>query len=209
MAAKKSQDETKKSRTPAWLIIITLVLALATVVTIFYGGYYFCPSLPVPASMDFTSKLIYTVRCIFPPLMVLQVAIMLVGKGRGTSKAINPLAGQDNLIQLQKNFLSNTLEQFVVFMVCTLVLITFLNTPEEMRLVPLYTTAFVIGRILFRIGYGISWKYRGVGMHINFQSTWFITGLIIYFMFTRGFMFGLNTTTVPSGTNPGDGKTEL
>ena len=205
----KTQDETKKPRTPAWLIIITLVLALATVVTIFYGGYYFCPSLPVPASMDFTSKLIYTVRCIFPPLMVLQVAIMLVGKGRRFSKAINPLAGQDDLIQLQKNFLSNTLEQFVVFMVSTLVLITFLNTPEEMRLVPLYTTAFIMGRILFRIGYGISWKYRGVGMHINFQSAWFITGLIVYFMFTRGFMFGLDTTTVPSGTNSSGGKNEL
>ena len=206
----KSQDGMKKPRTPAWLIIITLVPALATVVTIFYGGYYFCPSLPVPASMDFTSKLIYTVRCIFPPLMVLQVAIMLVGKGRlRFSKAANPLAGQDDLIQLQKNFLSNTLEQFVVFMVSTLVLITFLNTPEEMRLVPLYTTAFIMGRILFRIGYGISWKYRGVGMHINFQSTWFITGLIIYFMFTRGFMFGLDTTTVPSGTNTGGEKTEL
>ena len=205
----KTQDETKKPRTPAWLIIITLVLALATVVTIFYGGYYFCPSLPVPASMDFTSKLIYTVRCIFPPLMVLQVAILVVINARRSLGVANPLAGQDHLIQLQKNFLSNTLEQFVVFMVCTLVLITFLNTPEEMRLVPLYTTAFIMGRILFRIGYGISWKYRGVGMHINFQSAWFITGLIIYFMFTRGFMFGLDTTTVPSGTNPGGGKTEL
>ena len=190
-------------------MIIIPVLALTTVVTIFYGGFYFCPSLPVPASMDFTSKLIYTVRCIFPPLMVLQVAIMLVGKGRRTSKAVNPLAGQDHLIQLQKNFLSNTLEQFVVFMVCTLVLITFLNTPEEMRLVPLYTTAFVIGRILFRIGYGISWKYRGCGMLMNFISTGFITGLIIYFMFMRGFMFGLDATTVPSGTNPGGGKIEL
>ena len=209
MAAKKSQDETQKPKMPTWLMIISPMVALATVVTIFYGGYYFCPSLPVPASVDFTSKLIYTVRCIFPPLMVLQIAIMLVGSGRRTSKAVNPLAGQDHLIQLQKNFLSNTLEQFVVFMVSTLVLITFLNTPEEMRLVPLYTTTFIVGRILFRIGYGISWKYRGCGMAINFFSTWFITGLIIYFMFTRGFMFGLDTTPIPSGTNPGSGKIEL
>ena len=168
-----------------------------------------CPSLPVPASMDFTSKLIYTVRCIFPPLMVLQVAILLVINGRRSLGVANPLAGQDHLIQLQKNFLSNTLEQFIVFMVSTLVLITFLNTSEEMRLVPLYTTTFIVGRILFRIGYGISWKYRGCGMAMNFFSTWFITGLIIYFMFTRGFMFGLDTTQVPSGTNPGSGKIEL
>ena len=186
-----------------------LLAAVVTMLFIFYGGYYFCPSLPVPASMDFTSKLIYTVRCIFPPLLVLQVAILLVINGRRSLGVANPLAGQEHLIQLQKNFLSNTLEQFLVFMVCTLVLITFLNTPEEMRLVPLYTTTFIVGRILFRIGYGISWIYRACGIQINFFSMWFITGLIVYFMFTRGFMFGLDTTPVPSGTNLGSGKIEL
>ena len=190
------------------LLIFQTLLALATLVFIFYGGYYYCPSLPVPASNDFTSKLIYTLRCVFPPLVVLEAAILLVGNGRRTSKAVNPLAGVDHLIQLQKNFLANTLEQFLVFMVCTLVLITFLDTPEEMRLVPLYTTAFVIGRILFRVGFGISWRYRTWGMHMNLHSTVFIIALITYFMFTRGFMFGLEATAVPSGTSTG-GKNEL
>ena len=109
---------------------------------------------------------------------------------------------------MPKNVLANTLEQFVVFMVCTLVLLTFLDTPEEMRLVPLYTTAFVVGRILFRVGYGISWKYRGWGMHTNFISTGFIVGLIFYFMFSRGFMFGLQVAATSSGTSAG-GKAEL
>ena len=197
------------TRTAVILWMAQLLAAVVTMLFIFYGGYYFCPSLPVPASMDFTSKLIYTVRCIFPPLLVLQVAILLVINGRRSLGVANPLAGQEHLIQLQKNFLSNTLEQFVVFMVCTLVLITFLNTPEEMRLVPLYTTTFIVGRILFRIGYGISWIYRACGIQINFFSMWFITGLIVYFMFTRGFMFGLDTTPVLSGTNLGSGKIEL
>ena len=197
------------TRTAVILWMAQLLAAVVTMLFIFYGGYYFCPSLPVPASMDFTSKLIYTVRCIFPPLLVLQVAILLVINGRRSLGVANPLAGQEHLIQLQKNFLSNTLEQFLVFMVSTLVLITFLNTPEEMRLVPLYTTTFIVGRILFRIGYGISWIYRACGIQINFFSMWFITGLIVYFMFTRGFMFGLDTTPVPSGTNLGSGKIEL
>ena len=192
-----SREEGTLTCTAVILWLAQLLAAVVTMVVIFYSGYYFCPSLPVPASMDFTFKLIYTVRCIFPPLMVLQVAILVVINARRSLGVGNPLAGQDHLIQLQKNFLSNTLEQFVVFMVSTLVLITFLNTPEEMRLVPLYTTAFIMGRILFRIGYGISWKYRGFGMSINFISTGFITGLIVYFIFTRGFMFGLDTTTVP------------
>jgi len=207
MADKESSGEKEKPLSLSLLLFQTL-LALATVATIFYGGYYYCPSLPVPASNDLISKLIYTIRCAFPPLVVLDVAIALVGNGRRTSKAANPLAGVDHLIQLQKNVLANTLEQFIVFMFCSLVLITFLKTPEEMRLVPLYSTAFVIGRILFRLGYGISWKYRGCGMQINFMSTGFITGLIFYFMFSRGFMLGLDVTTVPSGTSAG-GKVEL
>ena len=198
-----SREEGKLTCTAVILWLAQLLAAVVTMLVIFYGGYYFCPSLPVPTSMDFTSKLIYTVRCIFPPLLMLQVAILVVINARRSLGVANPLAGQDNLIQLQKNFLSNTLEQFVVFMVCTLVLITFLNTPEEMRLVPLYTTAFVIGRILFRIGYGIGWIYRACGMQINFISTWFIIGLTIYFMFMRGFMFGLDTTTVPSEIHTG------
>ena len=201
-----SREEGKLTCTAVILWLAQLLAAVVTMLVIFYSGYYFCPSLPVPTSMDFTSKLIYTVRCIFPSLMVLQVAILVVINARRSLGVANPLAGQDDLIQLQKNFLSNTLEQFVVFMVCTLVLITFLNTPEEMRFVPLYTTAFIIGRILFRIGYGISWIYRACGMQINFLSTWFISGLIIYFMFTRGFMFGLDTTTVPSEIHTGGGK---
>ena len=59
---------------PTWLMIIIPVVALATVVTIFYDGYYFCPSLPVPAS-----KLIYT-QC--APINDTLVAIMLVGNRR-------------------------------------------------------------------------------------------------------------------------------
>jgi len=203
------QKEPKPNRREMIVLGLSqMLVAWATVAAIFYGGYYYCPSLPVPASNDFTSKLIYAMRWSFFPLVVLEVAILLVGNGRRTSKAANPLAGVDHLIQLQKNVLANTLEQFIVFMFCSLVLITFLKTPEEMRLVPLYSTAFVIGRILFRLGYGISWKYRGCGMQINFTSTGFITGLIFYFMFSRGFMFGLDVTTVPSGTSAG-GKVEL
>lgn len=190
MADKESSGEKEKPLSLSLLLFQTL-LALATVATIFYGGYYYCPSLPVPASNDLISKLIYTIRCVFPPLVVLEVAIALVGNGRRTSKAVNPLAGVDYLIQLQKNYLANTLEQFIVFTVCSLVLITFLNTPEEMRLVPLYSTVFIVGRILFRVGYGISWRYRTWGMHMNLHSTAFIIALLAYLMLTRGFMFGL------------------
>ena len=172
------------------ILLIQTVISLLTTITILYGGYYHCPSLPVPASDDFSSKLVYTFRCAFAPLVVLVVAIAMVGNMRRTTAAGNPLAGKDHLLQLQKNFLTNTLEQFVVFLVSTLVLITYLQG-EEMRLVPLYAMTFIVGRVLFRIGYGIAFYYRSWGMMVNLFSSWFMVVQITYFMFTRGFTVGM------------------
>ncbi len=55
-----------------------------------------------------------------------------------------------------------------------------------MRLVPLYATTFVVGRILFRIGFGIDPMKRTSGMWTNFMSLFFVVCLTIYFMLTRG-----------------------
>ena len=172
------------------IVLLHSFFGLATTIFILYGGYYHCPSLPVPASDDFSSKLVYTFRCAFAPLVVLVVAVVMVGNMRRTTAAGNPLAGKDHLLQLQKNFLTNTLEQFVVFLVSTLVLITYLQG-EEMRLVPLYAMTFFVGRVLFRIGYGIAYYYRTWGIMVNFFSSWFMIVQITYFIFTRGFMVGM------------------
>ena len=131
----------------------------------------------------------------------------MVGNKRRTSGAGNPLAGKDHLLQLEKNFLANTLEQFVVFLVSTLVLITYLQG-EEMRLVPLSAIAFFVGRVLFRVGYGIAYYYRGWGIMINFISQGFIVGLTGYLMFTRGFMFGI-AAAVGSPHSPTAAHAEL
>ena len=189
------------------LSLLQAIIGLVTTVSIFYGGYYQFPCLPVPASDDFSSKLVYTFRCAFAPLVVLVAAIMMVGNIRRTTAAGNPLAGKEHLLQLQKNFLANTLEQFVVFLVSTLVLITYLQG-EEMRLVPLYAITFLVGRILFRIGYGVAFYYRIWGISTNFQSQIFIFGVIGYLMFTRGFMFGI-AAVAGSPHSPTVAKTEL
>ena len=206
---KKKGENWKLLRKIVLPIFVQAVAAAATIAVIFYGGYYHCPSLPVPSENDFTSKLVYTFRCVFAPGVVLCVAIAMVGLKRGSSAAINPLAGKDDLIQLDKNFLSNTLEQFVVFLALTFALVTFLNG-EEMKLVPLYATAFIVGRILFRVGYGISPWYRSWGMYTNFSASGIVIGLIIYFLFTRGFMFGIGTAPAGGGdASTAGGRMEL
>lgn len=165
-------------------IRILIAGSIATQVLIYYGGYYQWPStVPVPTSSDFDTKIVYTLRCMLLPLLVLVFGIGKVASMRVFGYARNPLGGQEALIQKDKNFLQNTLEQLAVFVLTTLALMSYLEG-EEMRLVPLHCFNFALGRILFRIGYP---DYRSWGFAMTHFSSVFVSGLTVYFMVTRGF----------------------
>ena len=187
---------------------IQISSAVGTILTILYGGYYHCHSIPVPASDDFSEKFMYTLRyCAFPQAVFLLFAIMRVGSKRGSTRAIDPLAGNEHLVQTEKNILMNTVEQLLCFLLLVFALTTYLE-PEEMRIIPLLSLSFFVGRTFFMIGYTINPKYRSVGMWVNFLQTFFCIGYIIVLIYNRGFMYGVPAT--PSAADvPGTGKTEL
>ena len=170
---------------------IPAMLYLCLTVVIFFGGYVYCDSIPVPDASSMSSKLAYTFRCAFLAAICLLVLIQATAMRRGITGAINPLAGKEHLVQVDKNVLTNTVEQFLGFFVTIVAFATYVDTPAQLKLIPLYTTAFIVGRVLFRIGYGINPGYRTTGMFINFASTWYIVGFTLYLMFTKGFMYGI------------------
>ena len=199
---REAMDENEKAkqelRKALPLYVLHIFIAFTVVVTILYGGYYHCHSIPIPQSNDFSEKLLYAARyCTFPQAVFLLVAIMRVGAKRGFTPAINPLAGKEHLLQTEKNVLMNTLEQLLCFLLLVVTLITYLE-PSEMRIIPLYSLAFIVGRVLFMIGYSFGPLYRGTGMHINFNLSFFFIGYIIYLMYLRGFMYG----TLTDSSNP-------
>ena len=190
------------------LAILETVISIAVTTTILYGGYYYCDSIPIPRSNDFSEKFLYAARyCTFPQAVFLLVAIFRVGAKRGSTSAINPLAGKEHLLQAEKNVLANTVEQLLVFLLLVVALTTYLE-PSEMRIIPLYSLAFIVGRVLFMIGYSIHPKYRSAGMGINFNLSFFFIGYIIYLMYLRGFMYGILTNPTFT-TATGTGKAEL
>ena len=203
-------EEAKQARRKALpLYLLQTLIALTVTVTILYGGYYYCHSIPVPRSNDFVEKLLYAARCCtFPQAVFLLVAILRVGAKRGSTSALNPLAGKEYLLQAEKNVLANTVEQLIVFLLLVVALTTYLE-PAEMRIIPLYSLAFIVGRILFMIGYSINPKHRSIGMGINFYLSFFFIGYIIYLMYLRGFMYGILMDSSSPTTTTGTGKSEL
>lgn len=82
---------------------------------------------------------------------------------------INPLDVQgDPKIAIYSRILQNTLEQSFVFSL--LALVAAIANNGAVGFVPVATVTFVIGRILFTIGYLHGWQYRAPGMAMTFAS---------------------------------------
>ena len=171
--------------------ILQQFIGYAITGTVLYGGYYFyCDYIPIPRSHDFSEKLLYAARyCTFPQAVFLLVAILRVIAKRALAGAVDPLAGREHLVQTEKNILTNTVEQLLVFLLLVVTLTTYLD-PSEMRIIPLYSLDFIVGRVLFMVGYNIKPRYRALGMVTNLSSCFLFIGYVIYLMYQRGFTYG-------------------
>ena len=190
------------------VFLFQVAFAVTFNVCVLGGGYYLFPSiLPVPSCNNFTTKLLYTLRCfVFPQTILLMFAIMRVMQRRGGTPAGNPLLGLDQTyLQAEKNALTNTVEQLLCILLVVLVLITYLE-PPEMKIIPLLSISFATGRLFFIIGYSISPVYRVAGVIMTFFPIVCMTICNIYLMYVRGLMY--NIPLLPT-TDDIHGKTEL
>lgn len=101
------------------------------------------------------------------PLLVALLHVMLT---RFSTKARNPLAGYDKLVDKPVRILLNTLEQFVFGAVNQLILATFLPA-DHLFVIPFLAYTFTLGRVLFIIGYNISPEYRTPGFVLSFAPS--------------------------------------
>ena len=185
--------ETGYSSGRAFILILSQAsISLALVASALYCSYQYGDIIPVPEEpLSTASVLAYTLRCLFPLVLVLLFFISRVGNMRFVSKAANPLSGNDHLVQLQKNIATNTLEQLVMFAFGLFSLSTLLATQQELRFIPVLCLLFIIARVLFAIGYSIQPRYRSFGMSMNFFLLFFIVGANVKLLYGRGFLWEL------------------
>lgn len=134
------------------------------------GGVYYSLS-PVLGVEPSSARLIYAVVCNAVAVTTLLLGIMLVGNARALSAAINPLAGAESeRTKVYGRYLTNTLEQFVLFGAVTTALSLYLDA-RGMRLLPALTINFVIGRVVFLVGYLRNPLQRSTGFAMTMYPT--------------------------------------
>lgn len=180
-------------------------LSNVTVFLTYYWGYYYSDGvIPVPGSTDLASRLAFGLRCAFPMALILLVFIHLVAMKRATSAAVNPLSGNESTVQVEKNVLTNTLEQFAFGFALLMTAATYLDTSQHLKLLPIYSFVFVTARVVFRLGYGMHDPiYRGLGISAQFTSNLILLAILLHHMWTYGFLHGLGKETLENAMHTG------
>ena len=178
----------------------------------FYIGYYhgdFILPTTGAGNMHLSARLAYALCCSFPMLLSLYAGVQVIGTKRALTGAVNPLAGNERLVQVDKNYLTNTLEQFVLGLTFMLIVAAYADSPQVLRLLPLYSAVFMIARISFWVGYSISPFYRTTGISMSFCSSYIMLGMISYYTWTKGPAAVLGNTLLLSETIQPQGHQEL
>jgi uncharacterized MAPEG superfamily protein len=122
--------------------------------------------LPPLAGMDdLAARMLVALKCCaLAALFCLFGGVEAVAHERLQSAAFDPLAGHETTrLRVNKQYLQNTLEQFVLFAVGLFGLAAYSETGGEMRAVIATTVVWIAFRFAFWIGYHKSAAMRGLG----------------------------------------------
>ena len=128
-------------------VVTSIMVAVGT------AGYAWLPSKWLPIMTSPAEQIVFTIRCNVPTVGFFLILISHIGNTRFTSAQANPLEEKDkDKVEVHVRVLQNTLEQFVISFVLQLATATWINS-SQMMIIPIIAMLFVVGRVLFWIGY--------------------------------------------------------
>ena len=131
-----------------------------------------------------SDRVIYTLKWQTFTMLSLLLGIMRVILVRIFTKAMDPIYGKsEHLIMVYLKNVQNTVEQALLSVTGQLILSTYISPSFLTRVVPVLVTLFVIGRILFYIGYMCDPKNRAFGFALSWLPNLYIYSYCIYCFF--------------------------
>ena len=161
---KRKEEEARKNIIRYILIGVTLTLLIFTV------GTYILPPGRESEFPSYLEKFVYTLQWQAFSVLTLLFGVHKVGTMRwSTGKAMDPVHGKgEHLLAFEQKYLQNTLEELVLSVSGQLILSTYLTAPYLTRVIPVLVSLFVVGRVLFYIGYKIDPLKRAVGFSMAY-----------------------------------------
>lgn len=177
MAETKAKEKEELNKAIKW--VYKEFAAGAAVLAVLY---YTVRNIPLDTGTLKTpqDRIVFTFRWMLISILPLISAIFDVLNVRGTTNAINPIAGKsEHLVEVPNRILRNGMEQFLLHAIGLLALTTYLDE-ACMSAIPVLVSMFFVGRVFYSLGFKSSERNRGFGFFITFLPTLITYGYCLY-----------------------------
>jgi len=105
---------------------------------------------------------------------------------RHRSGAKNPLEPHGQTVERARNIMQNSMEQYLIFIISQLVLVSYLRPHCVLGSVPFLNITFLIGRISFWLGYpekrcaGFAWTFIPLALTVLYNTFKFLEFITFY-----------------------------
>ncbi len=137
-------------------------------------GYGFI-AIDLPLWVTTGDRLAYAAKCeFFAALMLLFGVMAVAGQRFFSDRAIEgQTEGLPRAITINLRYIQNTLEQLVLLVITHMAFVATADR-DEMKIIPILVSLFIVGRVCFWIGYHQNPLARAFGFAVTFYPTIFM-----------------------------------
>lgn len=171
-------------------LVLKMSVSLLTAALLFpfliWGGYVFLPfDAPVMDGAPF--RLVYALRCSVFATLPVTLGYVVLGVSRLRSGEVRSLCGADGRgsgdVTVHRTFVTDSAHLFLLYFLALAVMATYLSQ-EQLKLVPLLTVLFCLGRLVYWVAAAFQSSVRAFGFGLSFLPSLAMMGANLYFMVT-------------------------
>ncbi|XP_034409906.1 transmembrane protein 79 [Cyclopterus lumpus] len=156
-----------------------------------WGGYVFLP-FDAPLLDGAPLRLVYALRCSVFAAAPVVLGWLVLGVGRLRSGALVPPFDHDeeeakgaepHEVAVHRRFVSDSASLFLIYFLQLAVMAMYLSQ-EQLKLVPLLSIVFALGRLVYWVAAAFGSSIRGFGFGLSFLPSVAMMAANFYFIFT-------------------------
>lgn len=153
-----------------------------------WGGFIFLP-FDAPLLDGAPLRLVYTLRCSVFAVIPIILGWLVLGISRLRSGVFRPLFEDEETdvelrdVTVHRRFLSDSASLFLIYFLQLVVMAMYLSQ-EQLKLIPLLTIVFALGRLVYWVAAAFGSSVRGFGFGLSFLPSVAMMVANIYFIFT-------------------------
>lgn len=179
-------------------LVLKMAVSLVTSALLFpfliWGGYVFLP-FDAPVMNSAPLRLVYTLRCSIFATLPIALGYLVLGVSRLRSGEVHSLwdaegCGSDDQkgvwsgdVRVHRAFVMDSAHLFLLYFLQLVVMATYLSQ-EQLKLVPLLTILFCLGRLVYWVAAAFQSSVRAFGFGLSFLPSLVMMAANLYFLVT-------------------------